>query len=212
MEKQFFGQKFMRSKLIKNPCLIGFFFFLSCGSEVESIEEPSEEENQVENLNGTDTIATVDVNESIIEEEVINFSYEELKADIDKGLWIKKEYLGEESEYNIRGQLIYHTILRETDKYLFINTSSHCDAGVECYYLITFSREDGMMISNVDIGQAYEAGSPDKFGWISDDEFRLSSYTYNFIEDEEGFYYQGELKDSVVTYYTLSLDGEMEEK
>jgi len=190
---------------------MGLFFFISCGAEVESNENVSEDESQIEEL--SDTIATDSIDNALNQEDdYADLSYANLKADIDNSLWIKRDYLQGASEFDIRGQLIYHRILKETDNYLFISTGGDCDAGVECYYLISFSTEDGQMVSYLDKGQLFEAGSPDKFEWISENEFTLSNYTYDLIENEWGDYEQGELLDSTITQYSLGFEGEIEKK
>ncbi|WP_416864290.1 MAG: hypothetical protein ACMVP2_16760 [Imperialibacter sp.] len=135
-------------------------------------------------------------------------SHEQLKRLIETQQPISAEFLPAASEMVIYGgSLRDHTILQETNDYLLVQSK---DGGTDIsnYYLLSFSKETGMAISFIGLGQEAEGVDPYKLRWAYDNSFSTVAYQYERLEDEEsGAYMKGALIDSTVTNYTIATDG-----
>ena len=119
---------------------------------------------------------------------------------------ITKKYFVD-SEIRINGFLYNHSILQKSDKYVIIRSTDN-GTFVKNYYLLSFSKNTGKLISFVEIGQETEGVEPYKISWKSDIAFSTVDFQYELLEDEEsGAFIQGAVLDSTVRNYEVNTDG-----
>lgn len=133
----------------------------------------------------------------------IDVSYEILKTLLENKQPITKDHLTD----SIRGVFSEYSILNQTDNYVLIK-ANNSGTDIRDYYLLSFSKNTGKLISFVGLGQETEGVQPHKINWESSVLFSTVDYQYEFIEDEEsGAYLQGALFDSTIQYYKINSIG-----
>lgn len=133
----------------------------------------------------------------------IDVSYEILRTLLENKQPITKEHLTD----SIRGVLSEYSILNQSDNYVLVKANNG-GTDVRDYYLLSFSKNTGKLISFVGLGQETEGVQPYKISWESNVLFSTVDYRYEFLEDEEsGAYLQGALLDSTIQYYEVNSTG-----
>jgi len=171
-------------------------FFFSCTN------------NKSANNNQEEKTATSNVDKN---EQVTEVSYERLKELLDKNEAISVNYLVSDKELPPQKALYENRIVQESNSYILIQSR---DDGTDAknYYLLTFSKKTGQLISFIGIGQEAEGVDPYKINWQSDKAFSTVDYQYEIVEDKEsGAYIQGALQDSTLRNYEITEEGIIKE-
>ncbi|MEM9897205.1 MAG: hypothetical protein AAF789_12630 [Bacteroidota bacterium] len=142
-------------------------------------------------------------------------SYDSLLAAINNGQEIPCTYLNRDDlQSEPKCPLSQIEILKDGQSYIILS-AMHLNQSLDAYpyFLCTFSKESGTLLSFVSLGQEAEGVDPKEIRWDSEDQFSLINYSYELIEDEEsGAYMQGALNDSTVVGYTINEGGIITEK
>ncbi|HLW10461.1 MAG TPA: hypothetical protein VKX35_08680, partial [Fermentimonas sp.] len=101
--------------------------------------------------------------------------YESLKNLLANKQPIYGGYLFLESEESIPGSLHDHSILQESDDYVFIQ-STNGGTDIRHYYLVSFSKKTGVCIDFLHIGMETEGVDPYKVNWKSNTSFSTVDY------------------------------------
>lgn len=136
-----------------------------------------------------------------------NTSYEGLKTLLDSKQPVYGDYLRIDGKPAIEGMVQEHDVQQESDKYIIIRSR---DGGtmVSNYYMLSFSKSTGQLISFIGVGQEAEGVDPLTINWDSPTSFTTVDNKYELVEDEEsGAYMKGAIIDSVAIYYLVSLEG-----
>ena len=134
-------------------------------------------------------------------------SYELLKTLLDTKQPVYGDYLLIDGKPGLEGMVQEHLLQQESDKYVIVRSR---DGGTmqSKYYILSFSKLSGKLVSFVPVGMETEGVEPMKVTWQSPTSFSAVEYNYELVEDEEsGAYMKGSLIDSVVVNYQVSLDG-----
>ncbi len=134
-------------------------------------------------------------------------SYKTLRNLIENKQPIPGNYLVTDPENPIRGMLFEHNVLKESDNYILVRSRDDGTA-VSGYYLLSFSKQTGKLISFIELGKEAEGVEPYKINWESDNLFSTVNYEYELVEDEEsGAYMKGAVLDSIVQKYEVISNG-----
>ncbi len=152
--------------------------------------------NNTNSKNGIEKNNNIDIKD-------IDVSYDILSALLENKQPIPKEYLTD----SIKGVLSEYSILNQSDNYVLIK-ANNAGTYVRDYYLLSFSKSTGKLISFLELGQETEGVQPSKINWESNDLFSTLNYRFELLEDEEsGAYLQGNLIDSTIRYYEIDAIG-----
>ncbi len=150
------------------------------------------------------TTSTTEQTNSDSEESI---SYTSLKQLLDTNQAIDDRYLIDEAKSGIIGVLIFHTIVLESDDFIMVNSGNESTMPKN-YYLTTFSKKNGNMVSYLPLGAEAEAAEPAKVVFDSSNQFYTVEYSYELLVDEEsGAYMEGNLLDSIINQYKISNEG-----
>ncbi len=139
-------------------------------------------------------------------EQESSISYDSLYQYLTSNQPIYGEYLKMSNGDSLAKAIVYHEIVQDANEYI-ISKSSDGGTAVKGFYLLSFSKETGRLLNYIHLGNEAEGASPKKVNWSSDSIFFTVDYNYELLEDEEGFYYQGELIDSLVMTYSINSNG-----
>ena len=140
-----------------------------------------------------------------------NVSYEGLMALLVSDEPIGVNYLVASLDPLPQKALYENSILQKSDEYILIKSR---DNGTDAknYYLLTFSKKTGRLISFIGLGQEAEGVDPSKVIWQTNDEFSTIDYKYELIEDEEsGAYIKGVIQDSTIQNFVIDNKGLIKE-
>jgi hypothetical protein len=136
-----------------------------------------------------------------------DISYKTLRELLTNNQPIYGEYLFIDSEKSISGSINNHSILQESNKYIFV-LSNNGGTDISNYYLLSFSKDTGSLIDFISAGTEAEGVESHKINWISSTSFSTVDYEYELLEDEEsGAYIKGNLLDSTVQSYDITPRG-----
>ena len=134
-------------------------------------------------------------------------SYEVLKTLLDSKKPVYGEYLLIDGKPALEGMVQEHMVQQESDQYVIVRSR---DGGTmeSKYYLLSFSKSSGQLVSFVQVGMEIEGVDPMKISWLSPTSFATVEYSYELVEDEEsGAYMKGALLDSTIRNYQVSTEG-----
>lgn len=138
----------------------------------------------------------------------MDVSYDMLRILLESKQPITKEYLTD----SMRVVFSEYSILNQSDNYVLVKANNG-GTDVRNYYLLSFSKNTGKLISFVGLGQETEGVQPYKINWESNILFSTVDYRYELLEDEEsGAYLQGDLLDSTLRYYEVQPTGFIDHK
>lgn len=136
-----------------------------------------------------------------------DISYEALQTLLTNKQPIHGDYLLSGLKEPISGSINNHSLLQETDDYVFVK-STNGGTDVLQYYLLSFSKKTGILIDYISVGTEAEGVDAYKINWQSTTSFSTVDYQYELLEDEEsGAYIKGGLLDSTILNYDISSSG-----
>lgn len=179
-------------------CIFLLFLCLSiyaCDKPKNSIESADERQNETSH----------ELEEPTVQD---NVSYMSLKKLLENNEPITDKYFKVDLVVTLKGYLYDHRIVQDADKYIIVYANDNGTMSKK-YYLLSFSKETGKMLSLLEAGQETEGVEPDKISWQSDNRFYKINYQYELLEDEEsGAYLRGALLDSTVLNYEILNNGQ----